>query len=98
MRILSFFIFCFVSSRWRYKNGNIIVKEINNKEIDKIKQNLNKICKDMINVNAYPLDYFSAYQKNYINIAMKNMEEKDKEIITKNVMIFTNNINNFSVE
>ena len=80
------------------KNGNIIVKEINNKDIGKINTNLNKICKDMINVNLYPLDYFSAYQKCYINIAMKNMEEKDKEIITKNVMIFTNNIKNFSVE
>ena len=75
------------------KNGNIIVKEINNKEIGKIKQNLNKICKDMINVNVYPLEYFSAYQKSYINIAMKNMEEKDKDIVTKNVIIFTNNIN-----
>ena len=52
----------------------------------------------MINVNAYPLDYFSSYQKSYINIEMKNMEEKDKEIVTKNVIIFTNNINNFSVE
>ena len=44
------------------KNGNIIVKEINNKEIGKIKQNLNKICKEMINFNADPGKYFCEYQ------------------------------------
>ena len=75
------------------KNGYIIVKEINNKEIKKIKQNLNKICKEMINFNADPGKYFCEYQHLFINIAMKNMEERGKDIVTKNVIIFTNNIN-----
>ena len=74
------------------KNGNIIAKEINNKEIIQMSTNLNKICNEMINVNADPLEYFSEYQKIYINNAMKNMKEKEREIIFKNETIFINNI------
>ena len=74
------------------KNGNIIAKEINNKEIIQMSTNLNKICNEMINVNADPLEYFSDYQKIYINNAMKNMKEKEREIIFKNETIFINNI------
>lgn len=73
------------------KNYNIITKEISNKEI----KNLTKICKQMDSLNAPPLEYFSEYQKIYINRELKN-DEKLKEIIFQKINIIVNNISKIS--
>ena len=71
------------------KNGIIIVKEINNKEL----KNLTKICNKMHSLNADPLEYFSEYQKTLINKELIN-DKQLKEKIFKNITEIINNISN----
>ena len=73
------------------ENSNIITKEISNKEI----KNLIKICKQMDSLKAPPLEYFSEYQKIYINKELKN-DVKLKEIIFQKINIIVNNISKIS--
>ena len=73
------------------KNYNIITKEITNKEI----KNLTTICKQMDSFNVSPLEYFSEYQKTFINKELKN-DEKLAEIINQKIDIIVNNITQIS--
>ena len=69
------------------QNSNITAKEISKKEI----KSLNKICKEMDSLNASALEYFSEYQKIYINKELKN-DEKLRANIFQKVSIIVNNI------
>ena len=71
------------------KNGYLLISSsINNSEI----KNLKKICKAMNACNADPFEYFSTYQKTFINFHLNKMEENSKDLIIKKITQFSNNL------
>ena len=73
------------------QNSNITTKEINKKEI----KALNKISKEIDSLNASALEYFSEYQKIYINKGLEN-DDKLREIIFQKINIVVNNITKYN--
>ena len=71
------------------ENGNITTKPFNNDDI----HNLKNIYKDMESIEANPMEYFSEYQKVYINKEFKKMEEDSISLIINKIKIFLSKLN-----
>ena len=71
------------------KNGDLLISSsINNSEI----KNLKNICKAMNTFKADPFEYFSLYQKTFINFQLNKMDEKSKAQIIQKITQFSSNL------